>query len=91
MWTILSALELLNAVTASKIPYNEKERRIDMCKAIDGMMQDVRAEGRAEGKAEGALEMLAKLVENGLLSLAQAAEQANMSVADFKKFTGISA
>ena len=61
-----------------------------MCKAIDRMIQDGRAEGRAEGKTEGALEMLAKLVENGILSLAQAAEQANMSVTEFRKATGVS-
>ena len=80
------SVDLINAVTASKITYNEREERVDMCRAIEGLIQD----SRAEGRTEGALEMLSQLVEKGILTLSQAAEQANMSVAEFKKITGVS-
>ena len=42
-----------------------------------------RAEGRVEGRAEGILSTLADLVKQGLLSLANAANQANMTEDEF--------
>ena len=64
-----------------------------MCEAIKGLLNDALAkgeakgiaEGKAEGRTEGALETLAGLVKKGLLTVAQAAEEAHMSVAEFKK------
>ena len=71
-----------------------------MCKALDDWMSEVRAEGRAEGKAEGIAEGEAKgeargeakgvfmtlvsLFKKGLLTLAQAAEEAGMTVPEFE-------
>lgn len=72
-------------MTNSNIRYNEKEERIDMCEAIKGLLNDALAKGEAKGRAEGALETLAGLVKKGLLTVAQAAEEAHMSVAEFKK------
>ena len=76
-------------MTNSNIRYNEKEERVDMCEAIKGLINDAlakgEAKGKAEGRTEGALETLAGLVKKGLLTVAQAAEEAHMSVAEFKK------
>ena len=44
-----------------------------------------RAEGLAEGRAEGALKMLCNLVRKGRMTPAEAAEEANMTVAEFEK------
>ena len=41
--------------------------------------------GRAEGRAEGMLKTLSALVQEKILTLAQAAKQANMTVEDFTK------
>ena len=51
---------------------------------VEGM-----AEGRAEGRAEGALEMLIALFKKGVLSLSQAAEEANLTIPEFKKKAGL--
>ena len=44
---------LINAVTNSKLTYPEEGDEIDMCKAIDDMRADAKAEGIEEGRAEG--------------------------------------
>ncbi len=43
-----------------------------------------KAEGKVEGRAEGALLNLADLVEDGLLTLAQAAKKAKMTKEKFE-------
>ena len=45
----------------------------------------LRAEGKAEGKAEERYKLLGNLIRKGLLSEKQAAEEANVSVAEFRK------
>ena len=47
-----STVEMLNEVTNSKLKISETEETVDMCKAI----QDIRNEGRAEGEAQGRAE-----------------------------------
>ena len=59
--------------------YNIAERRKNL------------AEGRAEGKAEGILSTLAGLVQDGILTVAQAAERANVSVSEFETLAGLRA
>ena len=44
-----------------------------------------RAEGRAEGRAEERYKLLGNLIRKGLLSEKQAAEEANVSVAEFRR------
>ena len=48
-------------------------------------------EGIAIGEKKGALKTLADLVHKGLLTLAQAAEEANMTVSEFEEQTGLKA
>ena len=50
-----------------------------------------REEGRIEGKAEGILETLIGLVKKGILTLSQAAEEANLTVPEFEEKTGLKA
>ena len=94
------SVELINAVTGSdlKIVVNE-EGKVDVCKAIDEMRSESRnegriegkIEGRREGKIEGSLETLVHLVQKGLLSLCDAATEANLTPDEFtlkmKEFT----
>lgn len=44
-----------------------------------------------EGYIEGMLEVLTDLVNDGIITLAQAAEEAHMTVADFEAKTGLKA
>ncbi len=53
------SVRLTNLLTGSKLQFSEKGGRITMCKAIDDMMADSRAEGIAVGKAEGKAEGIA--------------------------------
>ena len=70
-----------------------------MCEAIEGIRNDARAEGRTEGIAEGMakgieegiLKTLIGLVKKNLLTVAQAAEEANMTVPEFEEKTGLKA
>ncbi len=47
--------------------------------------QEGRLEGRQEGRLEGFLEALFGLVEDGILSITEAAKRANMDVSDFEE------
>jgi hypothetical protein len=48
-----NAAEVINTVTGSGLKLKDKEDTIDMCKAIEDMMNDSRSEGHSEGLAEG--------------------------------------
>lgn len=71
--------------------YNIAERRKNLAEGIDIGIKRGRAEGRAEGKAEGILSTLAGLVQDGILTVAQAAERANVSVSEFETLAGLRA
>ena len=45
----------------------------------------------AEQREDGALDILVSLIKKGLLTLAQAAEKAHMTVAEFEEKTGLKA
>ena len=57
------------------------EERINMCEAIEGIRND--------GIEMGILTTLAILVNDGILTLSDAAKRANMSVEEFKAKTGL--
>ena len=93
-------VDLINLLTNSQLRYDDEEENVNMCKALDDWMSEVRAEGvaegeargRAEGKAEGEARGEAKgvfmtlvnLFKKGLLTLAQAAEEAGMTIPEFE-------
>ena len=62
-----------------------------MCKAIEDMKTNAKNEGRAEGMNKGILETLVGLVKDGLISFAEAAKRANMTVSEFEDKTGLKA
>ena len=47
--------------------------------------EEGRAEGRAEGREEGALKKLIELVNIGLITAKDAADNANISISEFEK------
>ena len=46
-------------------------------------------EARAEGRAEGILSLLIGMVKDGILTAAEAAKRANMSVEEFVRKSGL--
>ena len=89
--------DLVNVVTKSKLHYSEREERVNMCEAIEGIIHDAKAEGieegraegiekgRAEGRAAGKVETLLSLIEKGILTIADAARLFNMTVPEFEE------
>ena len=75
--------DLINVVTGSELKYEVKGGRVNMCTAIDEM----RKESRSEGRNEGVLEILASLVKDGILTLADAAKRAGLSPTEFQAKT----
>ena len=68
--------------------YKETEEGVsEMCK----MMEDMRNNAQEAGEKIGMIRTLIDLVKKGLLTLAQAAEQANMTVDEFEKISGLKA
>lgn len=67
---------LINAVTNSKLTYPEEGDEIDMCKAIDDMRADAKAEGIEEGRAEGKTESLVSSIKNVMDSIHVSIEEA---------------
>ena len=56
-----------------------------MCKAIDDMLSEREAKGEIRGIEIGGLRMLVKQVKKGRLTIEEAAEDAAMSVEEFRK------
>lgn len=66
--------------------HEELEREVfDMCNLSKGVKAEGRAEGRAEGIGIGEIQMLVKQVRKGRLTIEEAAEDAEMTVEQFRK------
>ena len=83
-----NAAMVINATTHTSINISEKEETIDMCKAIEEMLADAKAEGEnlglTQGRLEGKFESLAELVKDGILDINEAASRVDMSVEEFE-------
>jgi hypothetical protein len=78
---------MIRTVARSDFHFPENEETINMCQAIE----DIRAEGWTEGRAEGRAEtfgILYGLVEDGLISIEEAAKRAGVSVEEFLRAAG---
>ena len=83
---------VISATTHTSINISEKEETVDMCKAIEEMLADAKAEGEnlgltqglSQGRLEGKFESLAELVEDGILDISEAAKRVDMSVEEFE-------
>lgn len=88
---------LINVVTNSNLQFNSGEERINMCEAIKKIREESfetgieigTKQGMNKGVIIGSLRILKGLVEDGTLSVADAAKRVNMSVSDFKLKTGL--
>ncbi|MDD6496880.1 MAG: hypothetical protein PUF33_00810 [Solobacterium sp.] len=56
-----------------------------MCKAMDEMLKDSKAEGLTEGETKGEFETCVQLVNDGDISLGRALEKLHMSFDEFYK------
>ena len=74
-------------VTGSELHYETGKDEVDMCKAIE----DMRNDSIAIGETKGILSTLLSLVKDGILTVADAAKRANMTVAEFEEKTGLKA
>ena len=79
--------DMVNVVTSSNLHYDNGEERVDMCEAIEGIRKDA----LAEGIEEGILKTLIGLVKDGILTIADAAKRADMTVPEFEEKTGLKA
>lgn len=79
------AAEMIRLFGNFTFEYAKREENVDMCKALE----DWAAESRAEGEEKGILNTLADLVRKGLITASQAAEQAKMTVEEFKAKAGL--
>ena len=80
----INAARVIQAITNITLDLSEEVEEVDMCKAIDDMMQDSREEGKAEGRTEGILFALTGRVRDGVLSIKDAAFRANMTESAFE-------
>lgn len=78
---------VIKTITNTAIEISEKEEKIDMCKAIDDMLSEREAKGEIRGIEIGEFRMLVKQVKKGRLTIEEAAEDAAMSVEEFRNVT----
>ena len=71
---------MIRTVTHSDFHFSENEETIDRRQA----KEDIRAEGRVEG----VFEILHGLVDDGLISIEEAAKRAGVSVEEFLRAAG---
>ena len=79
-----NAVRVIRTITNTPVEISEKAEEVNMCKAIEEMMEDSRQEGIQEGIREGLLHTLAELVRDDILSRKEAARRANLSEAAFE-------
>ena len=79
--------DMINIVTSSDMHFEYRKERVDMCEAIEGIRNDA----KEEGIEEGILKTLIGLVKDGILTIADAAKRANMTVPEFEEKTGLRA
>lgn len=69
----------------------DKKGEITMCEIYDKILMEGEARGEARGEAKGRLAVLTELVQKGIITIMQAAEQEKMTVEEFSKKTGLAA
>lgn len=82
----VNAAKVIQTTTQMPIKISEEDEVVNVCKAIDEMMEDSRNEGRLEGRIEGKIETLSNLVNAKLLSLEDALAQAGMTEEEFLRY-----
>jgi hypothetical protein len=75
-----NAAEVINTVTGSGLKLKDKEDTIDMCKAIEDMMNDSRSEGHSEGLVEANINTALRMLEKGKYSIDEIAELVELPI-----------
>ena len=83
--TLMSAMTGDNRFEETINDLKGKEN-INMCEVLDRVEARGIEKGRMEGRQEGIINILISLVNDGILSVYEAALRADMSVEDFKKY-----
>ncbi len=82
----IDAVYALNADTVLREQIRQRDKAI---RDYENEMAIARPEGKEEGRVEGKLDTLVELVKKGLLTVAQAAEEAQLTVSEFKAKTNL--
>lgn len=80
----IMAARVIEVMTNMSIEISDGEETIDMCKAIEDMIEERACIEREEGKLEGKLEILTNLVKDGILNMQEAAKRMNMTTEEFR-------
>ena len=67
---------LINTITGSRLKFDIREEKVDMCKAIDDMRKESKEEGRSEGRVEGIESTRLESIRNVMGGLKYTAQQA---------------
>lgn len=76
----IMAARVIEVMTNMSIEISDGEETIDMCKAIEDMIEERACIEREEGKVE----ILIGLVKDGILNMQEAAERMNMTTEEFR-------
>ena len=76
----IMAARVIEVMTNMSIEISDGEETIDMCKAIEDMIEERACIEREEGK----LEILTNLVKDGILNMQEAAKRMNMTTEEFR-------
>ena len=79
----VGAAQVIKEVTNTKFQIPKGMEEVNMCEAIEVLMKRRETEGITQGK----LSLLKELVDDGTLTMEDAAGKVNMSVEEFKEYT----
>ncbi|MBD8965209.1 MAG: hypothetical protein EGR84_01590 [Coprococcus catus] len=81
----IEAAMVIETITSVTIEKEEVDSmgNVNMCKAIQEMMQDSRDEGRLAGLTEGRLQLLTTLIQSGKVTVKEAATLMDMTQEEF--------
>ena len=77
---------LINTITGSRLKFDTREEKIDMCKAIDDMRKESKEEGRTEGIESNRLESIRNVMDGLKYTAQQAMELLRIPAADQPKY-----
>lgn len=82
----VSAAQVIKEVTNTKFQIPKGMEKVNMCEAIEVLMNRRETEGIQLGITQGKLSLLKDLVEDGTLTMEAAAGKVNMSVKEFEEY-----
>lgn len=82
----VSAAQVIKEVTNTKFQIPKGMEEVNICEAIEVLMNRRETEGIQLGITQGKLSLLKDLVEDGTLTMEAAAGKVNMSVKEFEEY-----